>query len=363
MSNYHICFVTNSMTAGGAERCISHLSNQFTKQGQRVSIVLSEPLLEIAYPLDSEVELIKMSGISFKKNPKSVLQYLKSLRCFIKSSNPSALICFFPEFAVYCWIASIGIRGIPIIFSERNDPKNNLSRWSLKIFQRLALLISQYIVFQTSGAQDYYGRLVKRKSTIILNPFDANTLPCSFSGKRDNRIVSIGRLTPQKNQLLLIDVFSKIVRDYNHYSLVIYGEGELRPVLEEQIKKYGLEEHVFLPGNSKTVLSEINSARLFILTSDYEGLPNALIEAMALGLPCISTDCSPGGARELIINNINGMVVPCRDEVKLESAIRYMLDNDEKSLAMGERAKSIIERMNVSVISNQWLKIIQKVSK
>ena len=119
-----------------------------------------------------------------------------------------------------------------------------------------------------------------------------------------------------------------------------------------------MKNRIFLPGSKKDVLTRINSAALFVLTSDYEGLPNALIEAMALGLPCISTDCSPGGARELIKDHINGIVVPVNDEEQLIESIRYMLDNSNEAKKMGQEAKAIINLLDENIVAKQWEKVI-----
>lgn len=356
MKERHICFVTNALAAGGAERCISLLANEFINQNCKVSIVLTEPDLPIAYFLCDMVNLIRIPSIRLSSLSQTFSFFIK-LRKVFKEIKPTTIICFLPEYAVFSKIAQLGY-GIPIVFSERNDPKKNLSTMKLKIFQNLALSLSKKVVFQTRGAQNYYNKKIKEKSHIILNPFNTNNLPPYFIGKREKRIVSVGRLTQQKNQKLLITAFSQIAKMYPGYNLWIYGEGNLRKELEGYISALHLSGRVLLPGVEKDIFSHINSASIFVLTSDYEGLPNALIEAMALGLPCISTDCSPGGARELIENYQNGIVVPCGNETELANAISYMIDNENDAQKMGENARTIVSRMNISEIASQWLSII-----
>src|SRR5690606_37218842 len=151
----------------------------------------------------------------------------------------------------------------------------------------------------------------------------------------------VGRLHEQKNQQLLVNAFAKISNEYPDYKLEIFGEGELRDLLEEQISKLNLEGKVILRGTTNTLFDEIIDASLFVLSSDFEGMPNALMEAMSLGLPCISTDCKPGGAKELIENKVNGLLSNRLSEKNLYECIKYMLENPTKAEMMGIEAKNI----------------------
>ncbi|HDR7256493.1 TPA: glycosyltransferase [Bacillus paranthracis] len=163
---------------------------------------------------------------------------------------------------------------------------------------------------------------------------------------------------------MLIKAFCCIAKEYPEYNLIIYGEGTLRKMLQSQVNDLGLKDRVFLKGNIPNVLDEINTASVFAFSSNYEGLPNALIEAMALGLPCISTDCSPGGAAMLIDNYKNGILVPVGDEEMLADGLRYLLSDYSNAMSMGMEAKKVINKVNESSIVSDWenyiLQIIQK---
>ena len=139
----------------------------------------------------------------------------------------------------------------------------------------------------------------------------------------------------------------------------IYGEGELRAQLEDLIKENNLQDKVFLPGASKQVLKDINDAEVFAFSSDFEGMPNALIEAMALGIPCISTDCSPGGAREFINSYENGILVPCNDIAEMAKAMEYMLENKNEAEKMGGKAKNIVKDLAPNIIAEKWMNIFK----
>ena len=172
-------------------------------------------------------------------------------------------------------------------------------------------------------------------------------------------IVTVGRLEPQKNQKLLINAFSELAKKFPDYTLVIYGEGSLRKKLEKYIESKGLKDRVFLPGAKNNIQEYIKDASLFVLSSDYEGIPNALIEAMAIGLPCVSTDCSPGGARELITNGENGVIVECRNSNELATAMARLLTDRESAKRMGTNAKKIYTRVDKNLVCNRWLDLIR----
>lgn len=188
------------------------------------------------------------------------------------------------------------------VISERNDPAHFSGRAIVKTISRMLMKTASGYVFQTRDAQQYYGLEKHRKSVVIPNPLrDADKMPAPFTGEtRRKSIVNVGRLIGQKNQTMLIEAFSRISAEYPEYQLTIWGEGGDRKKLQEQIDSLGLEGRVNLPGSSNQVYQEILDAGIFVLSSDYEGMPNALMEAMALGLPCISTDCPCGGPRDLI---------------------------------------------------------------
>ena len=125
------------------------------------------------------------------------------------------------------------------------------------------------------------------------------------------------------------------------YELIIYGEGSLRETLEKQVRDLGIEQKVKLPGNDANVLEKIRDAGIFVLSSNYEGMPNALIEAMALGIPSISTDCPCGGPKTLVQPYINGLLFPVEDVDALVSCIKYFIENEEKANEIGMRATEI----------------------
>ena len=160
---------------------------------------------------------------------------------------------------------------------------------------------------------------------------------------------------------MLINAYAKIANKHKDYNLVIYGEGPNRIKLEEQIKKLKLNGRVFLPGYSSEVITNVNKSSLFVLSSDFEGMPNALMEAMAMGVPSISTDCGGGGAKFLIENEKNGLLVPIGDVDALASAMDRVLSDRAFSEKISKNARTLCKTLAPDVIYGQWERFLDEV--
>lgn len=352
-----IAFSIPAMGFGGAERVVSLLANEFTEKGHEVFILSLAGNTESAYPLNKKVSLIPIT------NQSSTTRTWCEFRRVCKDLQPDAVLAFLTGVGIVAATFLIGTK-IPVVISERCDP--SAKDMSLSFKQKVMECVSRYFtagyVFQSDGAKAYFPKSIQKKSCIILNPLNTDSFPTRDVEHIENKIVSVGRLTSQKNQKMLIDAFAASEAK-DHHTLHIYGEGPLREELQRQIDSLGLSDRVFLEGNSKEVLEKIKNAKVFAFTSDYEGLPNALMEAMALGLPCISTDCSPGGARMLIQNGENGFLVPCGDTAQFTKALDTLCSNENKQKEFGERSHSITKETNIDVIAKKWLDFINQVKK
>lgn len=287
---------------------------------------------------------------------------IKNLKKILLQDNPDVMLSMGVPLCLYSVPACMGT-GIKHIVSERNDPRHFAGKFSTKVLSRLLMRLADGYVFQTKDAQNYYNSL-KKKSTIIHNPlFGLQSMPSSqFDGEREKVIVSMGRLNPQKNQSLLIEAFAQIQTDFPSYKLVIYGEGPERDKLEQLIAEKHIEDRVLLPGAVSNIHERICNASLFVLSSDFEGMPNALMEAMALGLPCISTDCPCGGPAELIEQNKNGVLVSVGNKEKLANAMNFMLTNRSVSEEIGRKAMEIRQTHNVDDICKEWISFFSKIT-
>ena len=351
-----ILFITPSLSFGGAERVMTHLSNAFLRDNNSVSIIITDQEFEIAYELDETID-IRSIPIGRMNRIRHWIDMRRRLRREILSVDPDVIISFFNHTMTFVKLA-VGHK-YPLIFSERNDPNNNIKGFKAKIFQHIALSSANHIVFQSEGARSFYPKRVQRKSCIILNPLEIEKMPEREIDKVDNRIVSVGRLHPQKNQKMLINAFANSNAKDTH-TLHIYGDGMLRDELSELITSLKMNDRIFLEGNSKQVNEDIKNSKLFVFTSDYEGLPNALMEAMIMGIPCISTDCSPGGARMLIDDKENGILIPCGDVDRLSSEIDNAVNGVYDLESIGNKAKLLAEKTNIDQIVNEWLENISK---
>ena len=244
-----------------------------------------------------------------------------------------------------------------MILSDRNDPKQEYSNFGYNFLMRKLYPRANGFVFQTKDAKEYFNEIIdfnKKEWNIIFNPVNPDFKNCKEIDVRKKKIVSVGRLTEQKNMELLINAFSKIYKEFPEYSLTIYGEGNKRTALEERIKELQLTEKVFLPGITNDIKEEIYDASLFVMSSNYEGMPNALIEAMVLGLPVISTDCPCGGPRMLIENAKNGYLVNVGNEHELSKIMKLILSDDELRENIGKEAKKIIDLVDIDIINKKW---------
>ena len=348
----NIVFALPGLGFGGAERVVSILANEFAKE-HTVKIILTSGRSDCAYSLSPEITVEPTDGSN------NVFKNWKSFRKICKESKPDVVISFMTVTGIMSAIALAGTN-IPIITSERNDPfaKSTQLSTPLKILGKLAPFFTAGYVFQSEGAKNYYSTKIQKKSCIILNPLNVEKLPTRDENNIDNRIVSVGRLHPQKNQKMLINAFARSQINQDH-TLHIYGDGPLKNELEELIETLEMKNKIFLEGNSKQVHEDIKNAKLFVFTSDYEGLPNALMEAMAIGLPCISTDCSPGGAKMLINNGENGILIPCGDEDLLMKELDSICNDKERLDMYGAKAKTICDKTKISSIANEWMKNIK----
>ncbi len=348
-----IMCVIGAFSFGGAEHVMTNLVNYFNKTDEVIYISLfhrDSP----AYPIDEGVCII--NGVGFSKK----LSAVGMLRKIIKEQKPDIILSFMTQINNLTIMATLAT-GIPIVVSERADPKrtpgilNKLLRW---VFYRFA----DGFVFQTNDAKGYFSKTIQEKSEVIPNPIFVSTEDLSFvSKKRDHVIVSVGRLEDQKNFPLLITAFSRVSDEYPDYELHIYGDGSKKEQLETLAQKLNIMNKVRFCGTHRDLHTRIRNASLFILPSDFEGMPNSLMEAMALGMCCISTDCPVGGPKELIDNGENGFLIPVGYVDQLESTMRKLLKNQDLIRTTGEKAKEIMIRLNPDKISERWKTFLNKI--
>jgi len=355
-----VTLVIGSLDNGGAERVVCNLANYLAGKGHKVSILTVSD--EQSYFLLDTIKHVVLYPGSKTRLPHMLVNAIRisKMRNYLRKEKTDVYVTFLPKLSQIL-LSQKSIIHAPIIVAERCDPNTyyKSSRKNRIGFLRTYPNANAYI-FQTFDARAFYEKvgIDVSVSTIIPNAIDAQFITEEYTGPRGKTIVSVGRLAHQKNFKLLIDAFFLIQKDFEEYELIIYGEGPLRQELEDYIRRLGLTEKVKLPGFSNNLRSELQSASMFVLSSNYEGISNALAEAMALGLPCVATACPAGGSRFLIQDGLNGLLVPPGDMDALAKAIRYLLTNREKAEAFSIEARKIIEKLAPDKVYSQWEKFI-----
>lgn len=346
-----ILFVVRSIGLGGAAKQLALTANALAESGHQVG-VFTYDWTERNALLSDKVEYIPVAKVSKGK----VEEYLRTpfiIRKAIKQFRPDVTVSWRTNCGCFTVLGAIGLP-TKVVFSERTDPFMETS---------MALKIAGWVcnfsdggVFQTENAKNYYKRLAK-KSVVIPNPFQyPKVLPEIRSWEeRDREIAMPARFfLVQKRHDVLFDMFKIVVKSHPEYKLALYGDGEDREKVKGLVKEKGIEESVIFKGVVADVVDAIKDSKLLVLSSDYEGIPNVILEAFAAGVPVVTTDCSPGGARVLIDDGKEGYIVPIRDSKALaEKAIRVLEDKQiaESFIANG-RAK--LDVFKADVIFNKW---------
>jgi glycosyltransferase involved in cell wall biosynthesis len=364
-----LTFVTSTLTSGGAERVISLLANNFAERGYEVEMIALTSISPDYYTLNPKVRFIHADKVS----KGGLLGELWWFRQHIKKEQPEVVIAFMEAVYEFVLLALLGTK-TPVISSERLDPA--LISWSRKVLRWLLLPTTTAHVVQTQHIKQYYNQRIQKKTHIIYNPVNEKVFQVKGYGlkvkdgvevkgeglkskdERLNRIISVGRLYPQKNQKMMIEAFAKIAPKFHEWSLVIYGEGPERDFLESLVSSFKIQvsSRISLPGRCETVIEEVAKSKVFCLSSDYEGMSNAMIEALCVGTPVISTKVS--GTDELIQDGENGLLVDIGDTEGLAQAFERLLSNQELREKIGKEGQKLATQFKTDTIVDQWEELV-----
>lgn len=361
----NVTLVISSLNAGGAERVITTLANAWVEQGDNVSLITFEYQgYRPFYAINPKIKLYNLD-LLIRNIPNPIVKIFKALKRFwmlrqaFKKQQPHCIISFLDTVNITTIISAIGLN-IPVIISERVDPHYH-AIGSLKNFLRkITYPFARHIVVQTKQIQNYFPQKLHKRISIIPNPVLLPTtgLPLPAIDFERKKIIAIGRLEIQKGFDLLLQAFKVIHDKYPEWELIIWGEGSQRPVLEALRNQLNLRSRVHLPGLTKNVYQALSEGSIFVLSSRFEGFPNSLCEAMAIGLPVVAFDCGSGPI-DIIRPEIDGLLVPAQQVESLANAILKLARNVKLREQYGNRAKEIVDRFSLAKILDKWNAIRQ----
>lgn len=343
-----IVFVVPDMAGGGTEKVISLLANEYVRRGIEVSI-LSFAGTQQAYALDERVETVSAGGPS-GGNPKVRLKRLLFMKKYLKQKK-GCYIFSFSTIGTGFIVLSTLFGGRKMLVSERSDPKE----YDHKLYRDFFYGFADCLVCQTEEAIACFPKRLQRKALVIGNPVD-EAVPERFEGVRARKITTAGRLEAVKNHRMLIEAFALFSKDCPDYTLDIYGKGSLEEELRLAAKEKGIADKVIFHGFCSNVKEEIRDSSMFVLSSDYEGISNSMVEAMAMGIPVIATDCPVGGCRTYIKDGENGLLVPPKDVLSLAEAMKRLARDKELSEKISVNAQNVRKEYSLQKIADQMLK-------
>lgn len=350
-----VIFFTTGMTAGGAERVIATLANALDARG--IDVVIAMVKGEVSeYDLVPGVRL-RSANLSpgFRNLPGAIRFY----RRLVRQESPDVVASFSTKSDIIALLSKVLLRARGhLIVSDRADPytRQRPMQFACNVLYRW----SDALVCQSESVAEYYrSKCRKARISVIPNPLNEESLGEAHVCAGGSTVISVGRLSEQKNHRLAIAAFRRIRERLPGLNMKIFGSGVLEGELTELIRTEGLEDAVTLEGVIPNVIRQHQDAALFLFTSNYEGFPNALLEAAATGIPMVSTDFSPGTAREIIEDGVNGYVVPVGDQdAVVEAALKALSGSLDPEGAI-ELSWRVRERHRIDRILEAWLAVFR----
>ncbi len=338
-----------TLGSGGAERVLSVLSKSFSDEFDEVEYILwlHDPVF---YKIDDRVKIL---DISQEVGSGNLFRKMIWFRRYVKKKEPDLILSF-----LYPWsmtvIFSLLFTTFKIVVAERQDPRIVRGGTPIRWLRSLMYRRVNGIIVQTEANSKSYKGDIK----VIYNPvsISKDMVGKAIRSSKKKLIVSVGRLIPQKNHYLMISAFAEFYKTHPEYQLVIYGDGNLNETLLRFASSLGIGDIVHMLGRKKDVIDRIMIAQAFVLSSEYEGMPNALLEAMCIGLPCISTKVS--GASDLIMSGINGILVEQNNVHEMAQAMSYIIDHDTEREKMSYEAIKVYDKLDQEMICRKWIDYI-----
>jgi GalNAc-alpha-(1->4)-GalNAc-alpha-(1->3)-diNAcBac-PP-undecaprenol alpha-1,4-N-acetyl-D-galactosaminyltransferase len=362
-----LTLVVPSLGFGGAQRVVAQMAGHWAARGDAVTVITLSGADCDAFPLAAAVQRIALDLTADSHGPIEAITHnisrVRRLRQAIKTSACETLISFTDRTNVLALLACRPL-GVDTVIAERSNPSKNETSRAWNWLRRRTYPSARALVVQTERVRREMATVMRGGPIYVIpnaveipTDFDPPAAAGSVGGPK--WIIAAGRLSREKGYDLLIDAFSRVASRHPNWSLKILGEGPARAELEELIRSRGLSGRVLLPGWENQPTSEFRRADLFVLPSRYEGFPNALLEAMAAGLPAISFDCDFGPA-EIIRDGTDGILVPSENVAALAEAIERAIGDEALRQRLGSEAARVVDRFSEARYFERWDAVLRR---
>jgi glycosyltransferase involved in cell wall biosynthesis len=371
MTKMKLLIFLHSMTLGGAERVTASLANYWTARGWNVTIATVDAASSDFYALDPQIGRVALGLAGDSTNLVHAIsanfERIRALRALVYELQPQVALAMMTNANIALALACRGIPGVHVIGSERNFPGRAHVHPAWNVLRRMQYGALQAVVAQTSECADWIRRHTSARDVPVIPNFVSWPLPVQApevqpeaacrTGRRI--LLAAGRLVGQKNFAVLIKAFMHLAHRHPDWDLVILGEGPLEHALRDQAATSGLADRVFLPGLIGNPGAWYERADLYVMTSEFEGFPNTLVEALAYGVPAVSFDCDTG-PRDIIRQNVDGLLIPANDAQALQEALDRLMTDAKLRGRMAERAVEARQRFSIERIAGLWEDLFRK---
>lgn len=363
-----IAFFINDLRSGGAEKNVAFLANHlvefydvfvvcYNHMGEGAFFELDQRIKKITLQMHFEA-VRKLKGEEKEKYIRSQLLEIENI---LLQERPDVSIAFLPNMCMLVADACSNL-DMKCIACSRNDPTKELNSQKGIDKRNEAFEKSSGCVFQTEEIQEYFRNYTKNTSAVIPNPVMIDNSIDYATVRKRNSIICVAKYSKQKNLSMLIEAFTILSKKHPEYILEIYGKdyGEKEGLIR-YAELLNIRSKIIFEGENKSIQKVVAGAKIFVLSSNYEGMPNALAEAVALGVPSISTDCEFGGPRSILANGKRGILIPVCDVEALYNSMDNLLTNEDLYKTYSKNGKSIIKERNAEAIVGKWYNYIEGV--